>query len=109
MRIYFSGIGGTGLAPLANLVLDAGYAVLGSDLHESDGTAELRQRGVNMSIGEQDGNFLRQQNEIEKIDLLVYTSALPADHAELLPTSRPCRIVDGKSIGHTDGKARPAD
>ena len=84
MRIYFSGIGGTGLAPLANLALDAGYAVLGSDLHESDGTAELRQRGVNMSIGEQDGNFLRQQNEIEKIDLLVYTSALPADHAELL-------------------------
>ena len=83
MRVYFSGIGGTGLAPLANLALDAGYSVLGSDLAESPGTAELKQRGVEMRIGEQDGEFLRQQYEVAKIDFLVHSSALKSDHPEL--------------------------
>ena len=31
MNIYFSGIGGVGIGPLAEIALDAGYEVTGSD------------------------------------------------------------------------------
>lgn len=35
MNIYFCGIGGVGLGPLAEIALDAGYTVQGSDNAES--------------------------------------------------------------------------
>jgi UDP-N-acetylmuramate--alanine ligase len=56
---------------------------MGSDLHESLVTSELREQGVMVTIG-QDGSFLRQSHATTPIDWFVYTSALPHDHAELL-------------------------
>jgi UDP-N-acetylmuramate--alanine ligase len=49
MRIYFSGIGGVGIGPLAEIALDAGYAVVGSDMAESLVTRELEERGIAIS------------------------------------------------------------
>lgn len=82
MNIYFSGIGGVGLGPLAEIALDAGYGVCGSDPAESLMTSQLRTRGVAISTT-QDGNFVRSTHEETPIDWLVYTAALPADHPEL--------------------------
>lgn len=82
MRIYFSGIGGVGIGPLAQIAIDAGYEVLGSDRAPSPITAQLQTAGVAVDFG-QDGSFLRRQHESKRIDELVYTSALPADHPEL--------------------------
>ncbi len=84
MRIYFSGIGGVGLGPLAEIALDAGCEVVGSDAQQSLMTAELEKRGVALSY-EQDGKFLRSQPHI---DWFVYTSALPSDHPELLAAQK---------------------
>lgn len=84
MNIYFSGLGGVGIGPLVEIALDAGYRVQGSDLYDSLQTNELRQRGVEMLIGPQDGQFLRYCHENGKIDLFVYTAALPQDHQELV-------------------------
>ena len=84
MRIYFSGIGGTGLTPLANFALDAGYAVCGSDLQASEGTEELARRGVEMAIGPQDGGFLEKQFKNGGVDFMIYSSALPENHPELV-------------------------
>lgn len=83
MNIYFSGIGGVGIGPLAEVAADAGYSLQGSDREESPIVHQLMERGVTVHIG-QDGSFLRQCHEKQPINWFVYTSALPADHPELL-------------------------
>jgi UDP-N-acetylmuramate--alanine ligase len=82
MNVYFSGIGGVGIGPLAEIAFDAGYMVQGSDTTESLLTKELGGRGVAIST-RQDGEFLRACHEDTPIDWFVYTAALPADHPEL--------------------------
>lgn len=83
MNIFFSGIGGVGIGPLAELAHDAGYAVCGSDARESRMTADLQKRGIEVVIG-QDGTFLQQRHDQQPIDWFVHTAALPADHPELV-------------------------
>lgn len=83
MNIYFSGIGGVGIGPLAQIAHDAGYNVVGSDLTEGLVTTELRKKGIEVAIG-QDGSFLTSQHTASPIDWFVYTSALPDTHPELV-------------------------
>lgn len=82
MHIYFSGIGGVGIGPLAEIAHDAGYIVSGSDQRESLMTAQLKDRGIDIRIG-QDGSQIADVHSKKPIDWIVYTSALPDDHAEL--------------------------
>ncbi len=82
MNVYFSGLGGVAIGPLAEIALDAGHTVFGSDLEESLTTTELRERGFNVVIG-QDGSFLRETHAATPLDWFVYTAALPANHPEL--------------------------
>ncbi len=97
MRIYFSGIGGTGIGPLAEMALDAGYSVTGSDAEETPMTKRLTNRGVKLNIG-QDGKFLEQSHRDQPIDWLVYTAALRDDHPELL-TAQQLGIKTSKRDG----------
>jgi UDP-N-acetylmuramate--alanine ligase len=83
MNIYFSGIGGVGIGPLAQIAYDAGYSVSGSDIEESLITKELRQKNIKISIN-QDGSFLQSQHDTKKIDWFIHTAALPPDHKELV-------------------------
>jgi UDP-N-acetylmuramate--alanine ligase len=83
MNIYFSGIGGVGIGPLAEIALDAGYGVQASDQTENLMTRELANRGVALSFN-QDGEFLAERHALAPIDWFVHTAALPADHPELV-------------------------
>jgi len=83
MNIYFSGLGGVGIGPLAEIAHDAGHTVMGSDLSENLVTKELQQKGISVEIG-QNGDFLQQSHATTPLDWFVYTAALPADHPELL-------------------------
>lgn len=83
MNIYFCGIGGVGIGPLAEIALDAGHTVVGSDPHESLMTHRLRERGVKIS-DDQSGVFLDAQYHHEQFDWFVYTAAIKDDHPELL-------------------------
>ncbi len=83
MRIYFSGIGGVGIGPLAEIADDAGYSVVGSDLAKSSITEALEARGITIHIG-QDGSALESEHAARPIDWFVYTSALPPEHPELV-------------------------
>ena len=94
MNIYFSGIGGVGIGPLAQIAKDAGHTVLGSDTNEGLITSELKRSGVNVNIG-QDGSFLKEQQKIAPLDWFVYTAALPKDHPE---------IIAAKELGIRSGK-----
>src|SRR5690606_6087786 len=75
--------GGVGLGPLAEIALDAGYRVSGSDAHESPMTRKLQDRGVNVKIG-QTIKHISRVNAENPIDWVVHTSALPQKHPELL-------------------------
>ena len=83
MKVYFSGISGTGIGPLAEFAQDAGFEVFGSDLQRGAICQELESRKIDVSYGPQDGSFFRKKLNEGGIDWFVYTSALPKDHAEL--------------------------
>lgn len=82
MKVYFSGIGGVGLGPLAQICLDCGWEVVGSDINSSLITEELAKRGVNVSF-DQTGIFLEQETKKGKVDVYVYSSAVKEDNLEL--------------------------
>lgn len=84
MNIYFSGVGGVGIGPLAEIAIDAGYNVIGSDLEVTLMTKELSKKGVEIHIGPQDGTFLQSCHTKKPIDWFIYTAALRDDHPELL-------------------------
>ena len=83
MRIYFAGLGGVGIGPLAEISLDAGYEVCGSDVSHSLMTDQLESRGVTISY-DQSGQSLKEQHTAKAIDWFVYTSSLPETHPELI-------------------------
>ena len=82
MRIYISGISGTGMGSLALMAKQAGFEVMGSDLSKGAIYDELLKAGIEVKIGKQDGKFLQEKLK-DGIDWFAYTSALPKDHAEL--------------------------
>ena len=82
MNIFISGIGGAGLGPLAEIALDAGYQVFGSDLSHSLQTNELETRGVQIFYS-QNAENLAKIHQKNPIDWLIQTSALPPDAPEL--------------------------
>ena len=85
MNIYFSGIGGVGIGPLAEIAHDAGYDIVGSDLAETLITKELSKKGIAINVSaNQDGTFLQTCHHEKPIDWFVYTSALLDDNPELV-------------------------
>lgn len=83
MNIYISGIGGTGLCPLANLALDGDCKVFGSDMENNLEIVKLKKRGAKVTL-KQSGEFLKKINKSNKLEWFIYTSALSKDHPELL-------------------------
>jgi len=56
-KIHFVGIGGIGMSGIAEVLLNQGYSVTGSDLHDSETTARLRSLGARVSVGHQEENL----------------------------------------------------
>ncbi len=91
MHIYFSGIGGAGIGPLALIASQAGFKVSGSDKQNSQYIDYLKNRGIHeISIGQSAEN-ITEIHSTDPIDWLVYSSALPKEnpnHPELLFASQ---------------------
>ncbi len=68
MKIYISGISGTGMGPLALMAKDAGLTVFGSDRAPGAVTNELVNAGIKIYLGEQDGEFLKARVKNEGVD-----------------------------------------
>ncbi len=79
--IHFIGVGGAGMCGIAEVLFNQGYAVSGSDLRPSPVTARLARMGIEVHEGHAAEN-------IGKADVVVYSSAVPADNSELLAASR---------------------
>ena len=56
-RIHFIGVGGVGMSGIARVAFDQGLKVSGSDLKESRYTKQLREAGVEVSIGHDPANL----------------------------------------------------
>jgi UDP-N-acetylmuramate--alanine ligase len=83
MHVYFSGIGGAGIGPLAQIAHQAGYKVSGSDQQASAYIEYLKKHGItDIHIG-QFRDWVAAVHDREPIDWLVYSSSLPPDHPEL--------------------------
>ncbi|SEA22767.1 UDP-N-acetylmuramate--L-alanine ligase [Desulfuromusa kysingii] len=80
-KIHFVGIGGIGMSGIAELLLNLGYRVSGSDLRESDTTARLAELGGEIVIGH------RAEN-ITAVDVVVTSTAVKADNPEVVEALR---------------------
>ncbi|PHV12773.1 UDP-N-acetylmuramate--L-alanine ligase [Chitinimonas sp. BJB300] len=76
-RIHFVGIGGAGMCGIAEVLLNLGFDVSGSDLGESAVTSRLREAGAMVFFGHDAGY---QQHA----DVVVTSTAVKADNPEVL-------------------------
>jgi len=74
-HIFFTGIGGIGMSGMAEILLNRGYRVSGSDRELSDITSYLVNKGALIYKGHAAEN-------LTDIDLLVYTSAVKQENPE---------------------------
>lgn len=81
MHVFFSGIGGTAIGPLALIAKEAGYTVSGSDKQDSRYIAYLRKKGLNnIHIG-QTKETIAAIHSRQPIDWFVYSSAIEKENA----------------------------
>lgn len=82
MHIFFSGIGGTAIGPLALIAKQAGYEVSGSDKQDSQYIEYLRKHGVDdIHIG-QSYDEIAKVHDAKPIDWYVHSSAIHLENAD---------------------------
>lgn len=81
-KIFFVGIGGIGMSGIAEILLDQGFRVAGSDRSLSEVTDRLRKLGAEIYEGHRTGNLASD------VDALVYSSAVPQDNPEIVEARR---------------------
>lgn len=75
-NIHFVGIGGAGMCGIAEVLLNQGYVISGSDIRESETTRRLSSLGAKIFIG-------HHKENIKDVDVLVSSTAVSADNPEL--------------------------
>lgn len=75
-QIHFVGIGGIGMSGIAEVLLNLGFTVRGSDLKPSETTTRLESLGARIAIGHHGGN-------VEGADVVVFSSAVEETNPEL--------------------------
>ena len=110
-HIHFVGIGGAGMSGIAEVLLNLGYQVSGSDLSENAATRRLKSQGAKISVG-------HAAKQIDGADAVVVSSAVQADNPEVsaararrvplvpraLMLAELMRLKQGIAIAGTHGK-----
>jgi len=111
VSIHFVGIGGIGMSGIAEVLLNLGYPVTGSDLKESDVTRRLTTLGARLAFGHAAEN-------VASADVVVVSSAVRPDNPELraahardipvIPRAEMLgelmRVKDGVAVAGSHGK-----
>jgi UDP-N-acetylmuramate--alanine ligase len=111
VAIHFVGIGGIGMSGIAEVLLNLGYPVSGSDMRESDVTRRLATLGARVTVGHAAEN-------VAAADVVVVSSAVKADNPELaaarardipvIPRAEMLgelmRVKDGVAVAGSHGK-----
>ena len=88
--IHMVGIGGAGMSGIAEVLVNLGYAVHGSDLAESATVLRLRELGARVCIGHAAEN-------VTEAHVLVKSTAVAPDNPEVLAAREIRRIALGFS------------
>ncbi|HVO31815.1 MAG TPA: UDP-N-acetylmuramate--L-alanine ligase [bacterium] len=110
-RVHFVGIGGIGMSGIAEVLLNLGYQVSGSDAKTSDITDRLKEMGAAIFVGHAADN-------IQGADVVVTSSAIRPDNPEITEAQRKnvpvipraemlaelMRMKDGIAVGGSHGK-----
>src|SRR6266849_496565 len=81
-KLHFVGIGGIGMSGIAEILLDQGFKVSGSDKSLGEVTDRLRQLGAEITEGH------AAVNVGPDVDALVYSSAVSPDNPEVIEAQR---------------------
>jgi UDP-N-acetylmuramate--alanine ligase len=82
--IHFVGIGGIGMSGIAEVLLDLGLCVQGSDLQENDNVKRLEAKGARIF-------FAHSKNNVDGVDVVVKSSDIKPDNPELI-AAKECGI-----------------
>jgi UDP-N-acetylmuramate--alanine ligase len=111
VAIHFVGIGGIGMSGIAEVLLNLGYQVSGSDQKESDVTRRLQSLGGRIQVG-------HRAEQVKGADVVVISSAVKPDNPEVLAARRRdipvipraemlgelMRVKDGVAVAGSHGK-----
>ena len=75
-RIHFVGIGGAGMSGIAEVALNLGHQVSGSDIRKTEVTQRLKELGAKIYIGQKAEN-------IKNVDVVVTSTAISKDNPEV--------------------------
>lgn len=78
IHVHFIGIGGISMSGLAEILIDAGFTVTGSDARKSPLTQNLAEKGAKIHYPQMASNIT------DDIDLVVYTAAIAEDNPEFV-------------------------
>ncbi|MFZ9243658.1 MAG: Mur ligase domain-containing protein, partial [Burkholderiaceae bacterium] len=109
--LHFIGIGGSGMSGIAEVMLNQGYRVQGSDLQSSAVTQRLADQGAKIFVG-------HEASQVAQADVVVISTAVKADNPELMAArakkipvvpralmlSELMRMKQGIAIAGTHGK-----
>ncbi|MFT7651689.1 MAG: UDP-N-acetylmuramate--alanine ligase [Limisphaerales bacterium] len=76
-RIHFVGIGGAGMCGIAEVLINQGYQVSGSDAQSSDNTVRLQAKGAQIFFG-------HTASQVADVDVVVTSSAISDDNVEVV-------------------------
>jgi UDP-N-acetylmuramate--alanine ligase len=86
LKIHFIGIGGIGMSGIAEILINLGYHVSGSDISTNPNTEKLNSKGAEIFLGHKSEN-------IKDVQLIVYSSAIDEANPEIMQAR-----VDGLPI-----------
>ena len=110
-HIHFVGIGGAGMSGIAEVLLNLGYAVSGSDLSDSVALKRLQSLGIQTHVGHDAKNIVGADAVVTSTAVHADNPEVVAAHAKLIPVvpravmlAELMRLKTGVAIAGTHGK-----
>ncbi len=85
-KVHFVGIGGIGMSGIAQVLLNMGVHITGSDISENENVKRLKDLGIEITIGHKASN-------VRDADIVVYSSAVSEDNVELAEARRKRKLI----------------
>ncbi len=110
-RVHFIGIGGAGMSGIAEVMLNLGFEVSGSDISESAATLRLKNQGAKVHIGHDETNVLGANAVVTSTAVRPDNPEVAAARAKRIPVvprammlAELMRLKQGIAIAGTHGK-----
>ena len=110
-HVHFIGIGGAGMSGIAEVMLNLGFEVSGSDISESAATVRLKTLGASVHIGHEDANVIGAHAVVTSTAVRPDNPEVAAARAKRIPVvprammlAELMRLKQGIAIAGTHGK-----